>query len=174
MYCHLLLRPGSCMLTSELHHKCGKNVFITLEASPRAATSPHPPTAPLPLSSSLPRLVGSCFRQPIDVARAAQWSQGRSEAGVTGCPPPPTPPPNPDHRSHRSAGGTIHLYLPLGRACFARTPSLALRGVAGGLADPRGSGSNNPCSPVSKCRSGAAQLRVAAAAVGEPLQALER
>lgn len=39
---------------------------------------------------------------------------------------------------------------------------------------PPGCGSNNPCSPVSKCRSAAEQLNMAGEAVGEPLQALER
>lgn len=49
-----------------------------------------------------------------------------------------------DHRSHGSAGGTIHLYLLLSQAYFARTPSLALHRVAGGLADPWGVGVTTP------------------------------
>lgn len=102
-------------LRPQLHHKCGK---ITLELSPRAE---------------------GCFRQQIDAARCSVFT-GQIRGRVTvfffffwS-----------DHRSQHSAGGTIHLYLPLSQACFARTPSLALRRVAGGLADPWGVGVTTP------------------------------
>lgn len=124
-YCHLLMFPGSCtphirappeMCEERLHNF--QNLFKGGEDSP-------PP-------------MGLCFRQQIDVARVARWSQGRLTVifwGGRG---------GSDHRSRRSAGGTIHLYLPLSQACYARTPSLALRGEAGGLADPPGVGVTTP------------------------------
>lgn len=56
-------------------------------------------------------------------------------------------------------GGAIRLYLPLTQARYARTPSLALRGEAGGLADPPGVWEQQPLQSSQQMpqRSGAAQ-----------------
>lgn len=155
-YCHLLMFPGSCTPHTRAPPELGEERLHDFQNLFKGGEDPPPP----PHGTLLQAADRCCSRCSVITGQA----YGHFLGGRGGS----------DRRSRRSAGGTIHLYLPLSQACYARTPSLALRGEAGGLADPRGCGSNNPCSPVSKCRSAAEQLNVAGEAVGEPLQALER
>lgn len=147
MYCHLLLCPGSCTLEA-WGHKCGK---ITLEPFSKGGKEPQ-------CGRLLQAADRCCMLLSDHRADPRQffffflvWSL------LT-----------PLRRGY-------HPSLSAAQSGLLRQDTIT-RTLQGGwwISWPPGCGSNNPCSPVSKCRSGAEQLKVAGAAVGEPLQDQER